>query len=163
MSWWAGKLRRVARYLHPALTATERGSLVNGLTPTQLALFDAMHPADQRHGVDVQAALRAAGHDDPELLLAALFHDAGKGPSVGLVPRVCWSLGERYGGWVWTLAGRLPGLGSSLDRIRDHADASARMAVAAGCSFRTGELIRNQAEPTDGEPGRALLLADQQN
>ena len=163
MSWWAAKLRRVGRYLRPALSAAERAALADELTPAQLALFRSMHRADQRHGVDVRIALRATGHDDRELLLAGLFHDAGKGLSVGLLPRVVWSLGERYGAWVWTLARRLPGLAPPLERMRDHAEVSARMALAAGCSPRTAELIRNQAEPSDGEWGRALLLADQQN
>ena len=53
-----------------------------------------MHVADQRHGLDVVASLRAAGRTDPDLLLAGLLHDAGKGQT-GVWPRVAWSLGER--------------------------------------------------------------------
>ncbi len=133
------------------------------LTTAQLALFDRMHPADQRHGLDVVASLRAGGHDDPELLLAGLFHDAAKGRGTGLWPRVAWSLGERYGRWVWTLTSRLPGFASPLERLRSHAEASAALALAAGCTEATAELIRHQAAPLDPVRGRALRLADEAN
>src|SRR5687768_14882768 len=120
-----------------------------------------MHVADQRHGLDVMRALReAGGEDDPELLLAGLFHDAAKGPDVGLAHRVTWSLGERHGPWVWALARRLPGFDSAYDRLRDHAERSAELALQAGCTVRTAALIRSQAHPVDG-PGRLLLHADE--
>ncbi len=47
-----------------------------------------MPVADQRHALDVVARLRAAGLTDPDLLAAALLHDAGKGPRVRLWHRV---------------------------------------------------------------------------
>ena len=37
------------------------------------------------------------------------------------------------------------------------------LAIDAGASALTAELIRNQAEPTDAELGPALLRADQAN
>jgi hypothetical protein len=131
------------------------------LTPQQLALFDAMHPADRRHGLDVVMALRVAGHDDQDLLLAGLLHDASKGPAVGLGPRVAWSLGEHYGGWVWRGAAILPGYRKALARMRDHAADSARLALHAGCSAVTADLIRNQARPLDLVAGVALQHADE--
>jgi hypothetical protein len=139
----------------------ERAALAGWLTPAQLALFDSMHPADQRHGLDVVTALRGGGHEDPDLLLAGLLHDAGKGPAVGLWPRVTWSLGERYGSWVLTASGRLPGFAAAHDRLRDHPAESARLARAAGCSTTTADLIRNQAAPLDPVAGEALRLADE--
>ena len=61
--------------------ASDRGDAALELAaPAQVALFGTMHRADQRHGLDVVAALRASGHDDPDLLLAGLFHDCAKGP-----------------------------------------------------------------------------------
>ncbi|MGH2468022.1 MAG: hypothetical protein ACRDGL_09905 [Candidatus Limnocylindrales bacterium] len=131
------------------------------LSEPQLALFEAMHPADRRHGLDVVAALRAAGHEEPDLLLAGLFHDASKGPSVRLVHRVGWSLGERYGAWVWRTGARLPGFAAAFERIRRHPEGSAELALAAGCSARTAELIRHQDRPVDPILGPALLLADE--
>jgi hypothetical protein len=47
--------------------------------------------------------------------------------------------------------------------MKDHAAVSANLALAAGASPVTAELIRHQAEPTDDELGPALLRADQAN
>ena len=128
-------------------------------TPAQRALFDSMHVADRRHGLDVVARLRAEGHSDPDLLVAGLLHDAGKGQT-GVWPRVIWSLGEQYGGWIVGLAAAIPGMRRSIERIRVHAEESARLAADAGCRELTVELIRHQARPRDPEYGRALKLAD---
>lgn len=67
----------------------ERSGLEAWLTDSQLALFDGMHVADRRHGLDVVATLRADGVSDAEVLLAGLLHDAGKGPT-GIWPRVAY-------------------------------------------------------------------------
>ena len=142
------------------MSASELVGLATWISREQLALFDSMHPADQRHGLQVVASLRAAGHDEPDLLLAGLLHDAGKGRT-GLLPRVAWSLGDRYGAWVWRGAALLPGMGDALERLRHHAERSARLAASAGCAERTVELIRNQGAPVDPVLGRALLLADE--
>jgi hypothetical protein len=145
------------------VTPTELVTLRSMLTAPQLELFGRMHPADQRHGLDVMAALREAGHRDPELLLAGLLHDAAKGRSVRLWHRIAWSLAERYGDWVLRVGRVLPGAERGFDRLRHHAERSAEMALAAGCSQRTADLIRHQAEPQDEAFGPALLLADQAN
>jgi hypothetical protein len=163
MSWWAGKVRRFGRYWTGRVSRSERDPLGVWLTPAQLALFDAMQRADQRHGLDVVAALRAAGHDQPDLLLAGLLHDCAKGREVRVWHRVGWSLSERYGAGVERVLASLPGFRAAFATLRDHASRSAEMARGAGASALTAELIRNQAEPTDQVLGRALLLADQAN
>jgi hypothetical protein len=163
MSWWAGKVRRFARYFTGRVSASERSDLAAWLTQPQQALFDAMHPADQRHGLDVVAALRADGHAQQELLLAGLLHDCAKGRALHVWHRVGWSLGERYGARVERGLSRLPGFSSAFAMLRDHAARSAELAAAADCSPATVDLIRNQAEPTDPVLGRALLLADEAN
>lgn len=161
MSWWGGKVRQVRTYLDARVSLEERAQLATTLTPAQLTLFDAMHVADQRHGLAVAARIRAdGGPHDPELELAGLFHDAAKGPSVGLLHRVSWSLGEHYGPWVWELARLLPGFGHAYARLEDHAEESAREALQAGCSERTAALIRAQAAPND-EASRRLHAADE--
>ncbi len=160
--WWRGKVRQFGRHLFGRVAPVERAALAEWVTPAQLALFDAMHRADQRHGLDVVRTLRAAGHEEPELLLAGLLHDAGKGRDVGLWHRVAWSLGERYGGSVTALASRLPGFAAAFARIARHSERSAELALAAGCSRLTAELIRDQATPRDAR-GTALLLADEAN
>ncbi|MDQ3492168.1 MAG: hypothetical protein M3452_02765 [Chloroflexota bacterium] len=162
-SWWAGKVRQFRRHLTGRVAPAQRDALAGWLTTAQLDLFDGMHPADRRHGLDVVASLRHAGHHDSELLLAGLLHDAGKGPEVGLWHRVAWSLGERYGQTVRRVASRLPGFAVAFERIGQHAYRSATMARAAGCTPRTVELIRNQAAPLDPVHGEALRLADEAN
>ncbi|MFN8620561.1 MAG: hypothetical protein U0869_07455 [Chloroflexota bacterium] len=163
MSWWGGKVRQVRAYLGARVSGPEREALAARLTPAQLALFDSMHVADQRHGLAVMGDIRRViGERDPELLLAALFHDAAKGPETGLVHRVTWSLGERYGAQAWEVARVLPGFAPALERMRDHAQASADLALAAGCTPRTAALIRAQSHPVE-EAGRLLLVADEAN
>jgi hypothetical protein len=160
--WWAAKIRRTRSYVRARVGDSERTELETWLTPAQLRLFDWMHLADRRHGLDVVAALREVGVTDPDLLVAGLLHDCGKGPRVRLVHRVAWSLGQKYGTWIWRFAGKLPTFGLGLDRMRDHPARSAELAAQAGCSARTAELIRHQETPLD-EAGRLLLAADEAN
>ncbi len=160
---WVSKVRQFRSHLTARVAPGERAALAGWLTPAQLALFDAMHVADRRHGLDVVATLRAGGTTDDELLLAGLLHDCAKGPTVGVWPRVAWSLGAAWGPWVVGVARVLPGLSASLDRLRDHAELSARQALEAGCSPRTAELIRHQADPVEPAAGELLRLADEAN
>jgi hypothetical protein len=144
------------------VTPGERTALVAWIAPAQLELFDAMHVADRRHGLDVVRSLRADGVTESDLLIAGLLHDAGKGDT-GVWPRVAYTLGSRYGSWITGIASVIPGFGPALERLRTHAEASAAMAAAAGCSPRTVELIRNQDAPLDPEYGELLRLADEAN
>ncbi len=121
-----------------------------------------MHIADRRHGLDVVASLRAHGVSEPDVLIAGLIHDAGKGDT-GVWPRVAFTLGERYGRWIWGGAGVIPGFRSALRRLENHAEASAVLAERAGCSARSVGLIRNQDAPTDPDFGDLLHLADEAN
>ncbi len=161
--WWASRLRQFVRYVTGRVTKAERERLRTWLTASQLDLFKQMHRADQRHGLDVVQALRRAGHSDPDLLLAGLLHDCGKGRSLRLWHRVGWSLSERYDGWVRRSALRLPTFATAFATLAAHAERSAELARDAGCSPRTADLIRHQAEPTDQELGVALRLADEAN
>ena len=154
-------MRQTQRHLLGRVTPAERAELGDWLEPVQLALFDSMHRADQRHGLDVVARLHDEGHEDRELLLAALLHDCSKGPDTRLLHRVAWSLGERYGEVVTATLAHLPGFGTAFERLRTHADDSARLALEAGCSERTAELIRRQSAPTDPVAGVALKTADE--
>lgn len=161
-SWWASKVRQFRSHVRARVRPDERAGLADWLTPPQLALFDSMHVADRRHGLDVVAALRRDGVADGDLLVAGLLHDAGKGPT-GVWPRVAYALGQQYGSWAWRVAGVVPGWRAALARLRDHAETSARLAGEAGCSARTVELIRHQDAPIDPDAGRALQLADEAN
>src|SRR4051794_18808137 len=157
-SWWASKVRQFRTHLRASVRSEEREGLVAWTTPAELALFDEMHVADQRHGLDVVASLRAEGVTDRDLLVAGLLHDAGKGQT-GVLPRIAYSLGQRYGRWIWRVAAIVPGCKPALARLRTHAETSAAMAAGAGCSARTVALIRDQDAPTDPEFGELLRLA----
>lgn len=161
-SWWGGRVRQFRVHLRASVTPAERAELVPWITPAQLALFDAMYLADRRHGLDVVASLRAEGVTEPEVLVAGLIHDAGKGDT-GVWPRVAYTLGGRYGTWIWRIAAVIPGYRAALERLRTHAETSAALAAEAGCSPRTVELIRHQDAPNDPEFGELLRLADEAN
>jgi hypothetical protein len=59
------------------------------------------------------------------------------------------------------MAGIVPGWSAALGRLRVHAEASAALAAAAGCSATTVELIRHQEAPIDPIAGELLRLADE--
>jgi hypothetical protein len=157
--WWATKTRQVRDHLRARVAPAERVALASWLSPAELALFDVMHVADRRHGLDVVAHLRADGATDPDLLVAGLLHDCAKGDT-GVMPRIAYSLGQRYGTRIWRTARVVPAWSAALDRLIVHADASAALAAGAGCSAVTVELIRHQDAPVDPIAGEQLRLAD---
>ena len=159
-TWWVTKVRQTKRHLLARVSPRERDAVAAWLSPAELDVFDAMHVADRRHGLDVVAALRAAGERDPEVLVAGLIHDAGKGDT-GIPPRILYALGQAGFGGLLRIGRRLPGMTVALARLAAHAETSARMAEAAGCSPRTVELIRWQDAPRDPEAGERLRLADE--
>jgi hypothetical protein len=161
-SWWANKVRQFRSHVRARVSVSERAELATWLTPVQLELFDAMHVADRRHGLDVVATLRADDVSEPDVLVAGLLHDAGKGDT-GVGPRVAYSLGQRYGRWAWRAGGVVPGWAAAIRRLQAHAETSAELARAAGCSPRTISLIRFQEAPEDPEFGELLRLADEAN
>jgi hypothetical protein len=161
-SWWASRVRQFRAHVRASVGPAERAGLEAWLTSAQLGLFDGMHVADRRHGLDVVATLRAEGVVDPEVLLAGLLHDTGKGQA-GVWPRVAYALGQAHGAWIWRVTEALPGFRAPMALLRDHAETSASMAAAAGCSPRTVELIRHLDAPIDPDAGRLLKLADEAN
>lgn len=158
--WWAAKTRRVGGFLFGRVREAEVAALGSLATPAQLALFRAMHRCDQRHSLDVLAALRVVGATEPDLLLAGLLHDCGKGRT-GLLPRILYSLTQAYGGWIAAPFRLLPGMGEALVRLERHPELSARLAATVGCSERCVDLIRHHVHPRDPELGRLLRLADE--
>ena len=162
LPWWAGKARQLLAHVRAQVSVAERSALSDWVSEAQVNLFDAMTVADQRHGLDVVAALRCDGIADPDVLVAGLLHDAGKG-ATGAFPRVLHSLGQAFGPWLVTGMARLPRLAVPLTRLAEHPERSAAMAAAAGCSERTIELIRWQESPRDPEYGERLRLADEAN
>jgi hypothetical protein len=159
-SWWARKARQFGTHLTARVSTDERRAVAAWTRPAELALFDAMHVADRRHGLDVVAGLRRAGVTDRDILAAGLLHDCAKGDT-GLLPRVAWSLGEAFGPWVVTVARRVPGWGPQLGRLGRHAEASAEALATIGLPERAVELVRHQDDPVDPEYGRVFRAADE--
>jgi hypothetical protein len=143
----------------PAETATARGLLPDSAWP----LFTTMPVADRRHALDVVGRLMAAGHDDPDLLVAALLHDAAKGHRMRLWHRVAGVLLEAVA------PSQLERLASPDPRswrhpfhlYLHHADLSADAAAAAGCSPRSVAFIRGAASEADASLAAAFSTADE--
>lgn len=154
------KARQARTHLGARVRPGERRSLAAWMTPRELALFDAMHIADRRHGLDVAAYLRRAGVTDRDVLAAGVLHDCAKGDT-GIGPRIAWSLVEAVGPWVPALAGHLPGWNTALDRLRDHAEASAVVCEQVGLAPHAVALVRAQAAPGDLPFGAVFHAADE--
>ena len=133
------------------------------LPETAWPLFVAMPVADRRHALDVAGRLMAAGVDDPDVLAAALLHDAAKGHRMRLWHRVAGVLLEALA------PGQLRRLASSDPRswrypfhlYLHHAGLSADAAARAGCSARTVAFIRGTASEADASLAAAFASADE--
>jgi predicted HD phosphohydrolase len=135
------------------------------LRPEALALFRAMPRYDRRHGLAVARYLRTGGHDDADLMAAALLHDVGKtcypGGGVSLAHRVAAVLVRAVG------PGLLEQLGRENVRWRrsfyvqaHHAALGAELARKAGCSPATVWLIRHHEDaPAEADDRLAALQA----
>ena len=110
-SWWAHKTRQFGAPLRARVSDAERRPSTPGSTRPSSRLFDAMHVADRRHGLDVVAHLRGgrprrittcSGGPAPRL--------RGKGHT-GVWPGSPSRWASAYGPWVWRRRRRRPGLG----------------------------------------------------
>ncbi len=146
-----------------ALTARRGGPalahIAPYLSPAQQTLFRRLQPAEQAHAFLVLQRLRQSGHQDPDLLTAALLHDVGKCLSpLSLFDRVWIVLGRRF---LPRLArrwgeGEPRGLCRPFVVAARHADWGADLAAEAGVSARAVGLIRRHQ---DADPGGDPLLA----
>jgi hypothetical protein len=133
------------------------------LPPGARPLFERMPVADRRHAIDVARRLRDAGNDDPDLLAAALLHDAAKGQRMRLWHRVGGVLLEAF---APRLLARLadPDPGSwrhPFHLYLHHAPMSADAALAAGCPPRVAAFIRGTPAEADAPLAEALRAADE--
>ena len=122
-----------------------------------------MPVADRRHALDVVSRLRADGSDDPDLLTAALLHDAAKGSRMRLWHRVAGVLLEVASPRLLArVASDDPGSWRHPFHLYLHHDRlSADLAEAAGCSPRAVAFLRGSAAgPADVQLSHALKVAD---
>ena len=132
------------------------------LPPAAVRLFEAMPVPDRRHGLDVARGLARLGHDDPDVLGAALLHDAGKGERMRLWHRVAGVLLDAI---APSLLRRLASAEPTSWRhpvhlYLHHASISARLAREAGCSARLAGFITGDVNAEDTSLLRALTTAD---
>jgi len=115
------------------------------LTPEAQALFRRQAVQDQRHALEVHHTLRQAGHTDPQLLAAALLHDAGKAAArLSLWQRAGIVLMSRFAPRLLAHLSRGEPRGWRRPFVvhAQHAEIGARWAGEAGCSHLTAALIR---------------------
>lgn len=134
------------------------------LSPRGVDLFRTMPRYDQQHALSVYQTLEQQGHEEPDLLAAAWLHDVGKtaprSGGVRLWHRVAVVLMRAF----W------PGLLEQVGQDRPeswrqpfyvqqhHAAIGAELALQAGCSLTTVDLIRRHEDPP-GQADDALLVA----
>jgi hypothetical protein len=143
------------------LDAMDHAILAAHLDTEARRLFATMSRADQRHSLDVFAALRACGHEDADLLTAALLHDCGKGagrvrlwvrPPIVLLRAFAPALLE------WLTRAPDPWWRRSFYFAWRHAEVGADLAAAAGVAPGAVLLIRTHHLPNG--PASALHAVD---
>jgi hypothetical protein len=72
------RIDQFRRALHPLPNAAPLDAIRTHLNPAQLTLFLRMQPSEQMHAYSIFRQLQEGGHEQPELLMAALLHDVGK-------------------------------------------------------------------------------------
>lgn len=157
-------MHRVAQFVNHVrarVSPDEEAFVRRALPAKAVTLFASMPVADRRHGLDVAEHLLAAGHRDPDLIAAALLHDAAKGRRLRLWHRVVGVLLEAA---APRLLFRLASPRSRSWRYAfhvylHHAPMSAEAARAAGCSDRCGAFIRGISPEMSLQA--ALLAADE--
>lgn len=159
-------MHRVAQFVAHvrARVGPEEEALARRALPQDAwTLFSSMPVADRRHALDVIGRLRSAGLDDPDLLAAALLHDAAKGHRMRLWHRVAGVLLEAAAPRLLRRVAS-PNERSwrhSFHLYLHHQAISAEMAEAAGCTARAGAFIRGTAgNDADARLLRTLKVAD---
>ena len=145
----AHRLRQFWNALPIPRQPVETEDLLAYLTPAQVALFRRMQPSEQAHAYRMLGSLKATGASDPDLLAAALLHDAGKMlRPLSLFDRVAVVLGKelfKNNARKWG-EGKSSGLRGAFAVADQHPAWGAELAEKAGASARSVELIRRHQE-----------------
>lgn len=137
------------------LPTAARTEMAAALTPPEVALFECLSTSDQWHSWRVMQTLRAAGHDQPDLLAAALLHDVGKtrwpltvwDRTLIVLAQAIWP--KRAATWGQRREAR--GWRRPFVVKTQHPIWGAEMAAAAGCRPLTIALIRRHQDPLPDE------------
>lgn len=136
------------------------------LSPPLMTLFTGMQPNEQAHALKVLEALQVQGETDPDLLAAALLHDAGKQRcplrlwqrvAIVLVQAASPALSRRLGEQP---AADCPGWRKAFIVAAQHAEWGAELAQQAGISPLAATLIRRHQlrAPADSQCREDILL-----
>lgn len=130
------------------------------LSREQLALFRQQQPGEQAHSLWIFHELQVRGESNPDLLVAALLHDAGK----SRCPLTVWErvvivlakalAPEKAHAWG---RGEPQGWKRPFVVAEQHADWGASLAEQAGCSALTVNLIRRHQETGERSAGQPHL------
>lgn len=162
----AQRVRQFFAALTAALGPDEEHVAERYLSPEQLALFRSMPVNDRRHALEVLHRILTAGHSEPDLLRAALLHDAGKArAAAGLATRVAVVLLARIDPRLVDLLARRGGTGwrHSLYLYWHHAEFGATLAASAGSSHKVYDLIANHSHGSADPLAQALHEADERS
>jgi putative nucleotidyltransferase with HDIG domain len=160
------RLWQVWHRLTARVTEADLAPVRTLLPPGGQQLFATMSRGDQRHSLDVYAALAATGCADQDLLAAALLHDVGKGdhrvrfvmrPTIVLLKAGAPDLLLRLAG-----PSALAPVGWWRRPFRDawhHAELGALLAERSGLAPRVVTFIRTHHDPTG--PAATLHAVDE--
>lgn len=122
-----------------------------------LELFRAQHPRDIVHSAHTAQWLLDRGHDEPDLVAAALLHDVAKGHQRRL-DRVAWVVAEWFQlGPAFSDSGSRLELRRAMARTASHAESGAGILREAGAPELVVTLTRLHHGPPGGHPMLALL------
>jgi putative nucleotidyltransferase with HDIG domain len=154
-------LRAVTAWVRPAAVDED---LLGQVLPVQaMGLFLGMPGYERKHAMAVFESLRAAGHDDPDLLAAALLHDVGKSGS-GVARIRVWHrvatvlLRAFWPGAVERIGQDRPGSWRRAFFVQQHhAALGAELARKACCAPATVELIRRHEDACPADDNDLLV------
>lgn len=147
------------------LTVTEQQEVAAILSPAQQALFWQMSATDQRHSLNVVRTLVAMGVTAPDLLVAGLLHDVGKSRHrLYLWERVMVVVIRAFGPSAASRWGdeHANGWRRPFVIYQHHPYWGAEMALTAGCSPLTVDLIRDHHDRDGAQADSRLLRVLQQ-
>ena len=169
---------RIRQFWHslisrPDPTQIEQAKMT--LSAAAFKLFLQMQPSEQAHSLQVMERLKQHGQTHPDLLAAALLHDAGKSRRpLATWERVVIVLGKTFtptkvDRWGQE-TGSNPGLKKAFVVAAQHPQWGADLAEQAGCQPLTVNLIRRHQDPfplgSDSVEDQLLMLlqtADDEN